>query len=517
MMVGMAAGCMMSQSQQLCANRPAVSDGLCRSRLACRAMPHCSQRQPLPARRHTASPNVRSPLHLPSSASRGQLFCVELSRFNGPGVRRQNAYRGREVRALSDEQQKQHGHSQQQPHTTERPEMLQRLLQESVAAMAAVAVTVTTMVGPMLVAPMAAQAVLNSPNAKIARSAEVALRRSIPAQNAYVRDVQQRLEGIQFKLRIPQRKPWGAISDDAASASATMDATEKVLEGLPDGSSDAGRAVIADVQEGLRRLRAVIAMQDPGKVSFRVADVLRDVAELELLQAPGLPYIIPRDYVNLPHLTGRAVVEMTIEKADGSLSYVTDAGGGPQAQAQLTLVVDGYSAPITGANFVRNVVDGVYCGAKLKVDRGAVLAGGGAVPGRTIPLEQLPLGQFDLVYKSPLDVRGGELPVLPLSIYGALAMSHAPDEGVDLGLAAADEFFIYKFDRQSSGLSGLDFSEGEFGVFGYVTKGQELIAQLSNGDVIKSARLVSGGDRLVNAPSYITEKALSNSVMFGLH
>lgn len=67
--------------------------------------------------------------------------------------------------------------------------------------------------------------------------------------------------------------------------------------------------------------------------------------------------------------------------------------------------------------------------------------------GRTIPLEQLPLGQFDLVYKSPLDVRGGELPVLPLSIYGALAMSHAPDEGVDLGLAAADEFFIYKFDR----------------------------------------------------------------------
>lgn len=42
----------------------------------------------------------------------------------------------------------------------------------------------------------------------------------------------------------------------------------------------------------------------PLQVSFRVADVLRDVAELELLQAPGLPYIIPRDYVNLPHLTG---------------------------------------------------------------------------------------------------------------------------------------------------------------------------------------------------------------------
>lgn len=39
-------------------------------------------------------------------------------------------------------------------------------------------------------------------------------------------------------------------------------------------------------------------------MSFRVADVLKDVGELEVLQAPGLPYVIPRDYANLPHLTG---------------------------------------------------------------------------------------------------------------------------------------------------------------------------------------------------------------------
>lgn len=60
-------------------------------------------------------------------------------------------------------------------------------------------------------------------------------------------------------------------------------------------------------------------------------------------------------------------------------------------------------------------------------------------------MEILPIGQFDIVYRSPLDVRNGELPMLPLSIYGALAMSHGPDGGE--GTAAADEFFIYKFDR----------------------------------------------------------------------
>lgn len=163
---------MLSQPQQLHGSRSAASDGLCCSRLVCRAMPHCSQRQLMPARLHTASPNVRSQLQLGSNASRGQVSRVELSGVKGPGVRRRNACRGRKVRASSDEQQKEHGHSQQQRHPTERPDALQQLLQQSVAA---VAVVLTAMAGPVLVAPPAAQAVLNSPNAKIARSAEASL------------------------------------------------------------------------------------------------------------------------------------------------------------------------------------------------------------------------------------------------------------------------------------------------------------------------------------------------------
>ena len=58
--------------------------------------------------------------------------------------------------------------------------------------------------------------------------------------------------------------------------------------------------------------------------------------------------------------------------------------------------------------------------------------------------------------------------MLPMSIYGAVAMAHAPD--ADEGFAAADEFFIYKFDRAASGLAGLSFDEGTFGVFGYISK-----------------------------------------------
>ena len=90
------------------------------------------------------------------------------------------------------------------------------------------------------------------------------------------------------------------------------------------------------------------------------------------------------------------------------------------------------------------------------------------IAGKQIPLEILPLGDFEPIYGSPLNVQAGELPVLPMSIYGAVAMAHVAD--ADEGFAAADEFFIYKYDRASSGLAGLSFDEGTFGVFGYISK-----------------------------------------------
>ncbi len=39
-------------------------------------------------------------------------------------------------------------------------------------------------------------------------------------------------------------------------------------------------------------------------MSVRAAGVLRNVAELELLQAPGLPFSVPRDLGCMPALTG---------------------------------------------------------------------------------------------------------------------------------------------------------------------------------------------------------------------
>lgn len=48
-------------------------------------------------------------------------------------------------------------------------------------------------------------------------------------------------------------------------------------------------------------------------------------------------------------------------------------------------MLDGYSAPLTAGNFVRNVLEGAYTNAELKVDQGAVLAGGGYAGGECLP------------------------------------------------------------------------------------------------------------------------------------
>lgn len=90
--------------------------------------------------------------------------------------------------------------------------------------------------------------------------------------------------------------------------------------------------------------------------------------------------------------------------------------------------------------------------------------------------------------------------MLPLSIRGSCAMAKLAESDAANGYVSGEEWFIYKFDPASSGLAGLSFDEGQFGVFGYVTKGlDDVVTKLEAGDKIVSAKLVSGLDKLINS------------------
>lgn len=171
---------------------------------------------------------------------------------------------------------------------------------------------------------------------------------------------------------------------------------------------------------------------------------------------------------------------------------------GPQSRAVLRLTVDGYTAPLTAGKFVQNVLDGEYDGQRLIVTRDSIQAGDQGKDIGALPLEIMPNGDLEPVYRLPLDVRSGEIPVLPLSIYGAAAMTHLPGADASVGFVSSRQFFIYKYERQSSGLAGLSFDEGAFGVFGYITSGSDQLYRIENGDRLVSARLIEGKDKLTS-------------------
>ncbi|KAL1202506.1 Peptidyl-prolyl cis-trans isomerase CYP37 [Cardamine amara subsp. amara] len=345
-----------------------------------------------------------------------------------------------------------------------------------------------------------AEAVLYSPDTKVPRTGELALRRAIPA-NPGMKTIQASLEDISYLLRIPQRKPYGTMESNVKKAlKVAMDDKDSILASIPADLKDKGSEMYASLVDGKGGLQALITSikkQDPDKVSIGLASSLDTVAELELLQASGLSFLLPEQYINYPRLAGRGTVEITIEKGEGT--FTAEAGGDQRKSATIQVVIDGYSAPLTTGNFAKLVTSGAYDGVKLNTVNQAVITedGSGKVEGVSVPLEVMPSGQFEPLYRTPLSVQDGELPVLPLSVYGAVAMAHSENSDE---YSSPYQFFFYLYDKRNSGLGGLSFDEGQFSVFGYTTAGRDILGQIKTGDIIKSAKLIEGQDRLILPP-----------------
>lgn len=186
-----------------------------------------------------------------------------------------------------------------------------------------------------------------------------------------------------------------------------------------------------------------------------------------------------------PRLEGTAVVEMTIK-------------GSP-----VTIEVDGTKAPITAGNFVDLVERGFYNGLtfhRVVKDPQPFVAQGGDPQGtgtggfvdpqtkrpRYIPLEIQLEGEDKPIYGQAIGRQGGSPTTPPVALphkKGAIAMarSQMPD-------SASSQFYF--------ALSDLDFLDGDYAVFGHVTKGMNVVEGIKQGDRIDSAKVVSGAENL---------------------
>lgn len=194
---------------------------------------------------------------------------------------------------------------------------------------------------------------------------------------------------------------------------------------------------------------------------------------------------------NLPRLEGKATVVLKVK-------------GSP-----ITIEVDGTDAPITAGNFVDLVQRGVYNGLvfhrvvrepqpfvvqggdpqgkdpNFPVDR---LGTGGFIDPQTkqeryIPLEIKPKGAATPVYSQTFDKANVSVPPELQHTRGAVAMARStpPD-------SASSQFYI--------ALSELQFLDGNYAVFGYVTNGMDVVDKIQQGDRIESAEVTQGIENL---------------------
>ncbi|MEB3226922.1 MAG: peptidylprolyl isomerase [Synechocystis sp.] len=337
----------------------------------------------------------------------------------------------------------------------------------------------TALTPPVLIGALAQGNAITDPKAL--------LRYALPIDNDAVRKLQDSLEDISNHIRA---KRWPAIKKDVRSANLTLTLKEdKILAGVPDDRQDQAQTLLTQIKADLSELETAVEAKDKEAVITARQAALTAIGDLEALMVTGFPFEIPEEYAALPQLKGRATVEMET------------------SQGPLTIVVDGYSAPINAGNFVDLVQRKFYDGLPFIRSEDFYVTQAGDPDGpevgfidpqtnayRAIPLEILVKGEDAPIYGMTLEEAGLYLPelALPFNAYGAIALAR-PEMEPNGG---SSQFFFFKFDTELTP-PGFNLMDGRYSVFGYVVEGKDTLDKLSEGDKILSAKVVEGADNLV--------------------
>lgn len=313
------------------------------------------------------------------------------------------------------------------------------------------------------------------------------LRLSLPIDNQPVRQLQGSLEDINAQLRA---KRWQNINSDIAKAAAiARDRAPELLASVPEAKQAQAQDLLAQITADLTLAKETAEFKNRDKLLLQKAEVLDRVGDLELLMVSQFPFEVPAAYAQLPQLKGRATVELQTDK-------------GP-----LTIVADGFSAPVNAGNFVDLVKRGFYNGLEFTRAEESYVLQAGDPPGtaegfidpktkqyRAIPMEILLQGDQKPLYGTTLEDAGRYLdqPVLPFSAYGTVALARPGDDPN----GGSSQFFFLLFEPELTP-AGSNLLDGRYSVFGYVVDGQDVLRELREGDKIISAKVTSGLENLV--------------------
>lgn len=316
------------------------------------------------------------------------------------------------------------------------------------------------------------------------------LRYALPIDNASIRDLQRDIEDIKDELRAARR--WGAIQGKLKTADRLISFRRAdILASVNADKRDQADDLLTQIKETIVAMQTSVEAKDKEQLWLLRGDVLNKVGTIEEWMIPdgAIALSIPSEYDHLPRLQGRATVEI-----------VTNKGS-------LTVMVDGYNAPINAGNFIDLVQRGFYDGLEFSRADESYFLQTGDPPGkavgfvdpvtgdyRAVPLEIRLRGIDEPVYGLTLEDAGlyREQPVLPFSSYGTVATARPANDPN----GGSSQVFFFLFEPELTP-AGLNFMDGRYSVFGYTVEGKETLGQLQLGDRIETARVVAGAENLI--------------------
>ncbi len=313
------------------------------------------------------------------------------------------------------------------------------------------------------------------------------LRFALPIDEPYIRDIQNALEGTTPQIR---GKRWPEIKKGLSKAARTLNRhREDILAAVPVAQQAAASEQLDAIAQGLVELEDAVAAKDIDQFNGIRKPLADRVGIVEEAMVTEFPFEVPEEYKDLPQLKGRATIAVKTNKGE------------------MTVEVDGYSAPITAGNFVDLVQRKFYDGLEFTRAEESYVVQTGDPDGpdagfidpktgeyRAVPLEIMVKGDAEPIYGITLEEAGIYLdePVLTFSSYGTMAMARPGDDAN----GGSSQFFFLLFEPELTP-AGSNLLDGRYAVFGYVIEGQDVLGTIKPGDKIESARVIRGAENLV--------------------
>jgi len=336
------------------------------------------------------------------------------------------------------------------------------------------------------------------------------LRLGLPQQTKEVRELQAALEDSNDSLtRLLFGNAKSAIEKAKGAASGSK--ATAIIKSAPAGKQEEATALLASISDKIGEISTAVGAGNAQTALAAEGEALSTLSKLEELVASGYKQpALPSEFKDLPYLKGRAEIALTLVPGKLREAPTFDVEGKLYKTIDVKMIVDGYTAPITAGNFVDLVQNGFYNDFKIQRSDGFVVQTGdpsaegkgekhGYVPEgkekeRRIPLEVYVKGDKAPIYGTTFDDdgRGGYAAVLPFNAYGALGMAR---EEYDADSASSQWFWLL-FDSDLTP-AGKNLLDGRYACFGYTIDGKELLSDVKEGDIIKSATVVKGLENLV--------------------